>query len=434
MKLGKYKVFIGKKQDNKLIWEEKPYFIIDFDGKIIDTNKKFSEIIGKSKENIINKKIEDIGSFSEEKTNKNEGGTSISFFSLQLAKGNKITLKNEIKPYIKNGKIIGEKNIVKDFETINEINKKEKPKKIKTTSRGLEFLNSLENVIEKTENLRHFQEELEDAYYDLNFHRDELQSITRRWVETQVVLEERDYEIRKLNSELRRLQKKVETRQEEVYLLQDKIKNDEPKSLKYESSSNGINARNFEKLHPPEIYRKINLNVEQEKEDLLLKRQDLLQKNKELKELKSKLLKTKEQEIILEKPITSEDNKEQINFEIKEITEELKKGNLTFNWFKEELEKIKTEKTESNEELMKKIKLINKLEEDLRKKQQKIDKLSEEIGVRNEIISNFRKTQEIQDSEINKKEYDSLKRQYEELEEDHIELKKAVENLLIYEK
>ena len=82
---------------------------------------------------------------------------------------------------------------------------------------GLEFLKTFEKVMCKAEEFKQIKEELEDTFMDLEFHRDELQNITKKYIKSQVALEERNYEIRKLQNELKRLQKRAESREEEVF-------------------------------------------------------------------------------------------------------------------------------------------------------------------------------------------------------------------------
>ena len=50
---------------------------------------------------------------------------------------------------------------------------------------------------------------------NLEFHKGEFQNITKKYIESQVALEESNYEVRKLQNELKRLQKRVESREEE---------------------------------------------------------------------------------------------------------------------------------------------------------------------------------------------------------------------------
>lgn len=433
MKIGQHNLKLRRNEVFNNIDLETPFFITDLNSNLIEVDDEFFKTLGYTKEEIINKPLDNIGTFMQIDSNdRSDCKEEIPTYKLvaKTKQGELLDIEIDMEPFIKNGKISGGINYIKNISKKQKISEKV-PITLQTTSHGLEFLKSFEKVMSKAEEFKQIKEELEDTFMDLEFHRDELQNISKKYIESQVALEESNYEIRKLQNELKRLQKRVESREEEVYKLQQDInknKNNEIKQWKFKDD-----------ILKYEPIQKIN--------ELRIKKEDLLAREKELKELQQKLknnlnnkpsynqsIKQPYDEVInkSEKDDFFSHKDISISQKVNEINDELKMGEMALNWFKDELEKIKKQEKEIDEKLIEKDNQIYELNKKLKEKQENINAINIELDIRKRVINDIKNTETIDHGKLKQLNEENfyLREELDRLNDDHNELKLAIDKLL----
>ena len=350
---------------------------------------------------------------------------------------------------------------IEDEQSIGELNR-EKTEELQLNTRGVDFLNSLEKVKEKTDELIQTQIDLEDLYSDLDFHREEILTMTKKWLETQTELEEKNYAFHYLQNELKKLYRKSELHEKEINSLRKELQKSQTEdkklqrvppdqSVKVDTSKvskdenvvgisqlltflgeiqHGLDSEYEKEVPPPkdDIRALKGDEVEKARAKLLTKQSELQQKSQEIDVIQADLEKKQEElETILRDSELQQTENVLLHKQIEKIDEEMESGEQTLNLFKAELDEIKTQLMNNPLQNLETDEVIGFLKNELQQKQ-------EELEVRNDIIEKIRENKTPSDESVMhqdyKEEYYTLKKQFDQLDEEHLELKQAVEKLI----
>ena len=309
--------------------------------------------------------------------------------------------------------------IEKNMKTIKENYTSEKNiKELEPRSRGIDFLESLEKVKNKTNELIQMQMDLEELYSDLDFHREEIHNMTKKWLETQAELEEKNYAFKSLQNQLKKLYRKSELHEKEINNLRKKLQKNEDEKDKPEIQLYKTKDKPLSK----------DKEVEKTKSEIISQQSELQQKLQEIDTIQADLEKKQEKlNAILQNSETRHEENSMLYKQLEEINEEMTSGEQTLNLFKSELNEIKTQLISNPVQPLKTDEFIGFLQEELRQKQK-------EIKIRDEIIKKIRENKTPLDANqkhdnFEEKYYD-LKDQFDQLDEEHIKLRRAAEKLI----
>ena len=161
-----------------------PAFITNRKGEIVDANDVFCQKIKCVKDEILGLTIEDTGLLTEE-SSKNAMyqhvsrliGRGENDYSLDIKnkKGDILSLKIDTKPYIKNGRNVGEISIIRKISEVskpkvkNKFERKAKSGNKQSEIQDAELMTSLENNNE----IKYMKSKLEDKYKEMDSHKEE---------------------------------------------------------------------------------------------------------------------------------------------------------------------------------------------------------------------------------------------------------------------
>jgi len=261
-----------------------PAFITNKKGELIDVNESFSKKLGFTKEEIVGVSLQE-ASFLTEEARKQAMyrhitkliGKETPFYSLdvQTPKGDILSLDVDTKPYIKNGKLIGEFNFVRKASAFTPAKKKKsQAEKLEEESKSesRDLLKVLDKAKEKNYEIRQMQTELEKKYADLDLQKREFQQITQKWVGSQAELEEKNHEIRRLQAELESRQQQAEIQQREINDLRKKVRE---RQIETEEKSDEISI--------------LKRDVDKKQSEIKSKKEDIRVKTSELEDARSAL-------------------------------------------------------------------------------------------------------------------------------------------------
>lgn len=290
---------------------------------------------------------------------------------------------------------------------------------LKQISQGMDYLQSLAKVKEKTDQLKYLLTELDDLHTEFEFHNEEITSLIKKWIQSQAELEEKKYECGHLATTLKIQQKQLERRDCEIEQLNSKLRQQQQALdtqqellLKKEAERDLISVT-LQENSSPTILKKDNQkeqdDVETAKKELRKNQLRLQEKIKEVAQLQQELLETKE-DMEPEQQNSAQQDEELLLLQqqLDQLNEEIERENQTMYVFKEELETIKNNLASNP--------LHPKCDNDEGETAPSYLKNSEE-----------RKSKIQQDYQ---EKYSQLKEEFEEMSEEYQEFKRAVEKLI----
>lgn len=290
---------------------------------------------------------------------------------------------------------------------------------LKQISQGMNYLHSLAKVKEKTDQLKYLLTELDDLHTEFEFHNEEINSLIKKWIQSQAELEEKKYECRQLATTLKIQQKQLERRDCEIEQLNSQLHQQQQEMdaqhellLKKEAERNLISITP-QKNNSPMILKKDNQkeqdDVEIAKEELRRNQLRLQEKIKEVTQLQQELLETKEN---MESEEGNSDQQDEelllLQQQLDQLNKEIERENQTMYVFKEELEAIKNNLASSP--------IHSECDND------------EGGEIPSYLKNNEERKNKIQQDYQEK--YSKLKEEFEEMSEEYQEFKRAVEKLI----
>jgi PAS domain S-box-containing protein len=189
-------------------------FIINKKGEIIDISDAFCSRVGRQKEDLIGMSLEDTGLLTEESRKtfmvRNVSrlvGKEKPFFNLDVKTmdGAVLSLEIDAKPFVKQGKVIGEIGIVRRIIAPTQSIKvsEEQPGQRQVRGTPAEPRPDSEKITrEHQERNNHNESEFDSLQNDL--HKNELRRMNDRLHKNMADIEEKTYEIQRLQEELQR--------------------------------------------------------------------------------------------------------------------------------------------------------------------------------------------------------------------------------------
>ncbi len=290
---------------------------------------------------------------------------------------------------------------------------------LKQISQGMDYLQSLTKVKEKTDQLKYLLTELDDLHTEFEFHNEEITSLINKWIQSQAELEEKKYECGQLATTLKIQQKQLERRDQEIEQLnkqlqkhQLEINTQQELLLKKEAYHNFISITPHENISPVVLEK--DREIEQDEFEIaqeeLRKNQVLLQERiKEVTQLQQELLEA-EEDMAPEQHNSNNHDEELLLLQkqLDQLNKEIEQENQTMYVFKEELETIKDNLVNSSFHA-------------------EGDKDTTEMALKAQENKQKRATATQQDYQ---EKYSQLKEEFEEMSEEYQEFKRAVEKLI----
>jgi len=194
---------IKKENDSRYLGDQSLSFVTNKKGELLEASDLFCKKVGCVRDDILGLALEDAGILTEESCKKvmyrnvsRLVGKEKPFYSLEIKtpEGNIVFLEIETKPFIKNGKIVGEIAFVKKSADATKPKGKNLADKEATLSK---------KVNEKNDESTHFKSELVDKSTELDLHKQDVHRMNEKYRLNRLELEEKDHEIKQLQAELK---------------------------------------------------------------------------------------------------------------------------------------------------------------------------------------------------------------------------------------
>jgi len=308
-------------------------------------------------------------------------------------------------------------------------------------NQGLNLLKSLEKVRQKTGQLNRLLVDFEDLETELAFYQQEFQLLTERWLRSQAELANKNNELKRSQMQL-----KIQKHHEEQYEIDFKNLKNELNNYQNEikarqeliSEKDKKIAELQQKLQKSSIFNK---KIDQSEGELkktemgIIEGQLALQKKiQEVNELQEHL-ENRQEETEINQRDEIENDKEitLLKQQVDEINREMQEEERIFKNLLNEMDSIKLQLDHSTLNSKDPDDLVELLQQELYSKQSELDEVNVNLEMRNEIIQKL-KTNRVfavdKQPEIYKEKYCELLKQYDRIQEDHNELKSAVEKMI----
>ena len=359
-----------------------PSFVIDKKGRLLDVNNAFCQKLGCNKDEVLGLKLKDTGLLTEESRKKMMWmhvsrliGKRKPFFTIDVTTkdGDVLTLEINTKPYIKNGRKVGEIGVVR--KTL-EFTKPEKEyfrrKELKKTIKELERVRieldiKLREISEIQVELEKKREEVETLNEDLETRNGIIEEINSQLMEKQTLLVEKTGTIEQLRRELERVQNELEKGNEELNTSRRELEeiNEELMAAKREIEDIQEETRS---LNENLLIRN---NIIDEIKDQLAEKQTLLvEKTSKNRKLQTDL-DQKQKELL-----TRDEKLRTAKLEIENRCDELESLTANLKIRDAIIEKIKEQLTEKQMLLVEKTESVGRLQTDLQQKQEEMEDLN----------------------------------------------------------